>query len=85
MFDAALNHDCGVISDRAIDAIVKSNSVGTMRLSETGLPASAEDASSLATSRPSSRPRTSRSASSSRTRTSRATSGHSRPPTRAFG
>ncbi|HET9168518.1 MAG TPA: hypothetical protein VFN97_03745 [Actinospica sp.] len=48
MFNAALNHDRGVISDRAIDAIMNSNGLGTLKLSAAGTPASSADAASLA-------------------------------------
>jgi hypothetical protein len=48
MFNAALNHDRGVIGDRAIDEIMNSNYVGTMRLPGGGARVPAEDASSLA-------------------------------------
>jgi hypothetical protein len=47
MFDAALNHDRGIITDRAIDAIMNSNGLATMKLPKTGNPIPAKDASSL--------------------------------------
>jgi hypothetical protein len=48
MFDAALNHDRGIISDRAIDAIMNSNGLGTLTPPEAGTPIPAKDAASLA-------------------------------------
>jgi hypothetical protein len=47
MFNAALNHDRGIITDRAIDAIMNSNGLGTLKLPETGNPIPAKDESSL--------------------------------------
>lgn len=48
MFNAALNHDRGVISDRAIDEIMNSNGVGTIKLPDAGASLSAADQASLA-------------------------------------
>ena len=48
MFNAALNHDRGIITDRAIDAIMNSNGLGTLKLPAAGHPIPAKDASSLA-------------------------------------
>jgi hypothetical protein len=48
MFNAALNHDRGIITDRAIDAIMNSNGLGTLKLPESGNPIPAKDESSLA-------------------------------------
>jgi hypothetical protein len=48
MFNAALNHDRGIITDRAIDAIMNSNGLGTLKPPAAGTPIPAKDASSLA-------------------------------------
>jgi len=47
MFNAALNHDRGIITDRAIDAIMNSNGLGTLKLPAAGNPIPAKDESSL--------------------------------------
>ena len=48
MFNAALNHDRGVISDRSIDEISNSNNLATLKLPSSDSPIPAADASSLA-------------------------------------
>lgn len=48
MFDAALNHDRGLITDRAIDGISRSDGLATMKLPKAGTPVPAKDESSLA-------------------------------------
>ncbi len=47
MFNAALNHDRGIITDRAIDAIMNSNGLATLKLPVAGNPIPAKDESSL--------------------------------------
>ncbi len=48
MFDAALNHDRGLITDRAIDQLAGSNGLATMRLPKPGAPLPDKDRKSLA-------------------------------------